>query len=446
MTPPTLATCRQLFGDLVRAAVAVEAREHLPFESVAAYDTKKSTDLDDSAGSHCHTHGGGSVHCTGDGDSGHDHSHNHGGEHGHSHGCASVEGEYMLGLHIAAIFIILVASAVGTLIPIIGKRVPALRLHAYVYAVGKATATGVVLAVAMIHMINHAAVVFDADCMPESFRKMYEGWAFLFAMIAAIVMHSIDGTIAWVAERWSARPDSEASSMEPCHNSLCKECPVVREGYPVPGPSECAFEGANAGVDGGENRASAHEVGAAKCVGHQHGVGVPVDMPPLQRVVAALCMEFGVTLHSVFVGLALAVSNGADLRALIIALVFHQLFEGLAMGARLADASFKISLELALMLVFSLSAPIGIAAGTGAIVASRSALSGTTYAFASAILDSICGGIMLYIAFNLLFVDFPHDLCVHCGVRSKCGVAKRIGMYAGLWIGAGVMAVIGKWL
>ncbi|TPP40437.1 ZIP Zinc transporter family protein [Leishmania donovani] len=390
MAQPTLAMLRQLVGDLVRAAVAVKAREPLEFQSAFASATKTMAYSQGCADIHSDTNG---------------------------------DGDYMLGLHIAAIFIILAASVVGTLIPIVGKRVPALRLHAYVYAVGKAAATGVVLAVAMIHMINHASVVFGADCVPESFREMYEGWAFLFAMIAAIVPPT-----------------------DPCHGLLRNECFAVRKDGLAERPDEDVLKDMYGGAEDGQGGVSVPQMDAAKCVGHQHGVAVPEDMPPLQRVVAALCMELGVTLHSVFVGLALAVSNGADLRALIIALVFHQLFEGLAMGARLADASFKISLELALMLVFSLSAPIGIAAGTGAVMASRDALSGTTYALVSAILDSICGGIMLYIAFNLLFVDFSHDLHVHCGAKSKCGVAKRIGMYAGLWIGAAVMAIIGKWL
>ncbi|CAJ1005053.1 hypothetical protein Q4I28_000368, partial [Leishmania naiffi] len=125
MTRPTLTMYRQLYRDLVRAAFAAEAGEPLELQPVVASGAVALADPDGGVGSH---------------------GHNHTGDHGHSHGCNSVEGDYMLGLHIAAIFIILAASAVGTLIPIVGKRVPALRLHAYVYAVGKAAATGVVLA------------------------------------------------------------------------------------------------------------------------------------------------------------------------------------------------------------------------------------------------------------------------------------------------------------
>ncbi|KAG5500522.1 hypothetical protein JKF63_03616 [Porcisia hertigi] len=436
MVSPTLEACRQLFGDAVRAAVAAGSNDSLSYRAVAALEANAIANVEEGRHLHCHTHGDGAEHCEEHGE----------GEHGHSHGCASVHGDYMLGLHIAAIFIVLLASAVGTLIPILGKYVPALQLPVYVYALGKAAATGVVLAVAMIHMIQHADVVFKADCIPESFKERFEGWAFLFAMIAAIVMHSIDGSIGWVAELWAARAIRKESSYAPCGDSLCKESPLVGGGECVQATSDSVPSDMGGCVEDGKASAAVRRTITIGCAGHSHGVAAPEDMPAVQRVVAALCMEFGVTLHSVFVGLALAMSNGADLRALIIALVFHQLFEGLAMGARLADASFRLSVGLVLMLVFSLSAPIGIAAGTGAVMASRDAFSGTTYAFVSAILDSVCGGIMLYIAFNLLFLDFPHDLRVHCGVRSKFGVVKRIGLYAALWLGAGLMALMGKWL
>lgn len=77
-------------------------------------------------------------------------------------GCGPLDGLYSNWLHIAAVFIILVASVIGTIIPIIGKRVPMLRMHDYVYAVGKCIGTGVMMAVGMIHMINEAVHGFHA--------------------------------------------------------------------------------------------------------------------------------------------------------------------------------------------------------------------------------------------------------------------------------------------
>jgi len=230
---------------------------------------------------------------------------------------------------------------------------------------------------------------------------------------------------------------------EPCNDSLCKECPPRETAEQERANGAVAVEMDAPQRSGNAVEESPSPVGGC---GHHHGVLVPDDMSATQRVVSALCMEFGVTLHSLFVGLALGVTADSDAKGLLVALVFHQLFEGLAMGSRLADAVFHVRLEVVLMLVFSVSTSVGVAAGTGIVASSSGTLSGSSYALASAVLDSVCGGIMLYIAFSLLFVDFARDLATHCCAGSAHRVWKRIGLYAGLWIGAGVMAVIGKWL
>ena len=50
-------------------------------------------------------------------------------------------------------------------------------------------------------------------------------------------------------------------------------------------------------------------------------------------------LELGIALHSVLIGVALGVSDSAAaVRPLATALVFHQTFEGFALGGALADA------------------------------------------------------------------------------------------------------------
>lgn len=53
------------------------------------------------------------------------------------------------------------------------------------------------------------------------------------------------------------------------------------------------------------------------------------------QMTAIFILEFGVVFHSVFVGLTLAVA-GEEFNTLYIVLVFHQTFEGLGLGSRLA--------------------------------------------------------------------------------------------------------------
>ncbi|KAH9600311.1 Zinc/iron permease [Trypanosoma melophagium] len=342
-------------------------------------------------------------------------SHDHGHEHGHSHGgCGGADGPYSVGLHVAAIFIVLVVSFLGTFIPLAGKYVPVLKIHPFVFVLGKCAATGVVLAVAMIHMINHAAHAFQEACVPVSFQESYDAYAFLFAMIAAVLMHALE-----------------------------MQLDLMFAGGSAPAPPVEPVEKQN--ITGSEERVSvcADEGG---CGGHHsHGV-LLVAEGGARRIASALFMEFGVTLHSVFIGLTVGITSNGDIKALLVALSFHQLFEGLALGSRLADAPLRTWLELLLALIFSVSAPLGTAIGVGAVVGSKVSVTGTTFVLLQAIFDAVCGGILLYLAFVLMLNDFPADLRKHAGADSVYRGLKRFVMFLALWAGAGVMAGIGKWL
>ncbi|RNC34802.1 cation transporter, partial [Trypanosoma cruzi] len=71
----------------------------------------------------------------------------------HSHGdCGGSNGPYTVGLHVVAIFVVLLSSFLGTVIPLAGKHVPCLRMNPFLFVLGKCAATGVVLAVSTIHM------------------------------------------------------------------------------------------------------------------------------------------------------------------------------------------------------------------------------------------------------------------------------------------------------
>ncbi|EKF38354.1 cation transporter, putative, partial [Trypanosoma cruzi marinkellei] len=258
-----------------------------------------------------------------------------GDEHGESHGdCGGTNGPYTVGLHVVAIFVVLLASFLGTLIPLAGKHVPCLRMNPFLFVLGKCAATGVVLAVATIHMIHPAAELFEEDCVPDSWKESYDAYAFLFAMIAAILMHAIETQLV------SMFASNESPSSPP------------------------GGSGEKVDANGDEERADGAPSGDIYQHHHSHAIA-SVEGGRAHRLLSALFMEFGVTLHSVFIGLTVGITGDAETKALLVALVFHQMFEGLALGSRLADASMRISLELLLALIFSISAPLGTAVGVG---------------------------------------------------------------------------------
>ena len=104
---------------------------------------------------------------------------------------------------------------------------------------------------------------------------------------------------------------------------------------------------------------------------------------------------FGLSFHSIFVGIALGVENN-DL-SLFIAVVAHQLFEGFALGSRLLHVHFqKKSTIWILDLFFILSAPIGIIIG----IFIKEKIENHSFIFhiISGILEGLSGGILIYVS------------------------------------------------
>ncbi|KPA74580.1 putative mitochondrial iron/zinc transporter protein-like protein [Leptomonas pyrrhocoris] len=412
--------------------------------------------------------------------------------------CDGLVGVYSNGLHIGAIFLILGVSFLGTAIPIAGKFFPVLSRYPFVFVIAKTAATGVLLSVSTIHLIHEGAMAFREECMDETL-KLYKPAYFLFALVAVLLMQLLDIQLGEIAERWlKAQSTADAAAAAEEASALADEGDAAEQPPQQPQERDGNFVELDAGLTG-----DAPDVDAAGCDavvapakgvsddstpaekpkrddcpaalavneapscpyahasehraeskdddfaahGHQHlAVRPPRDMNSIRRVIAAVCMEFGVTLHSVFVGLAVGLTTDAELRPLIVALVFHQMFEGMAMGSRLVDADFHAGLEVVLALVFSVSAPAGMAAATIAVSVSRDAMTGTGFVTLMGVLDSLCGGILLYLAFTLLLGDFVADLKHHCADGRPYRLWKKIGMFVALWIGMGLMALVGNWL
>ena len=111
----------------------------------------------------------------------------------------------------------------------------------------------------------------------------------------------------------------------------------------------------------------------------------------------AICiLEFGVIFHSIFIGLTLAVT-GQEFVTLYIVLVFHQTFEGLGLGSRLAATPWPKSKRWTPYLFaigYGLSTPISMAVGLG--VRKTYSLGSQTGLIVEGVFDSISAGILIY--------------------------------------------------
>lgn len=111
----------------------------------------------------------------------------------------------------------------------------------------------------------------------------------------------------------------------------------------------------------------------------------------------AICiLEFGVVFHSIFVGLTLAVA-GEELSTLYIVLVFHQTFEGLGLGSRLAVTPWPKSKRWTPYLFavgYGLSTPVAMAVGLG--VRETYAPGSQRGLIVEGVFNSISAGILIY--------------------------------------------------
>jgi solute carrier family 39 (zinc transporter), member 1/2/3 len=159
------------------------------------------------------------------------------------------------------------------------------------------------------------------------------------------------------------------------------------------------------------------------------------------QMTALFILEFGVIFHSVFIGLTLAVA-GNEFNVLYIVLVFHQTFEGLGLGSRLATAEWpkkKAWMPWVLGAAYGVTTPIAIAVGLG--VRTTFAPGSQRTQIVNGVFDSISAGILIYTGLVELMA---HEFMFNPEMR-KSSIKMMLFAYLCMCLGAGLMALLGKW-
>jgi zinc transporter 1/2/3 len=159
-----------------------------------------------------------------------------------------------------------------------------------------------------------------------------------------------------------------------------------------------------------------------------------------QQIAVFLILEFGVLFHSVIIGLTLE-SSGPELSVLYPVIVFHQSFEGLGIRARLSAIPFPKRLSWMpwwLCAGYGLTTRIAIAIGLGV----RTTYNANSYTanVVSGLLDSISAGILIYTGLvELMARDFLFS-------PDRTNNDRQLAfMTISMLMGAGIMALLGKW-
>lgn len=331
-----------------------------------------------------------------------------------------------LGARISALFVILICSTAAAFFPVVARRVPRLRIPLYVYLFARYFGAGVIVATAFIHLLDPAyAEIGPNTCVGQTGNWPSYSWPPAIVLVTVMLIFLLDfGAQRYVEMKYGVAGE------EDIQGAVAAEHNHANPERTMSDPQDLSGQRTTAAMAAYEKGFQEHDLETDSLAREQSF---------RQQIAAFLILEFGVIFHSVIIGLNLGVA-GSEFATLYVVLVFHQSFEGLGIGARMSVIPFKPRSWLPWLLcaAYGLTTPIAIAIGLGLRTTYDSG--SFTANVVSGVLDSISAGILIYTGLvELLARDFLFNpLRTHDNRRLAF-------MIVCVFLGAGLMALLGKW-
>ncbi|PQQ15330.1 zinc transporter 1-like [Prunus yedoensis var. nudiflora] len=315
--------------------------------------------------------------------------------------------EAALKYKLGSIASILVAGAFGVSLPLLGKKIPTLRPENDIFFMIKAFAAGVILATGFIHILPDAFDNLTSPCLKENPWGKFPFTGFV-AMLSAIGTLMVDSLATGYYQRSNIK-----SNQVTVHE--------LETGDHVHG------------------HAADHVHGHTHATqSHAHGSEELMSSELIRHRVISQVLELGILVHSVIIGISLGASQSPEtIKPLMVALSFHQFFEGMGLGGCISQAKFKSRSAAIMAAFFSLTTQSGIAIGIGISTVYNE--SSPTALIVEGTFNAAAAGILIYMALvDLLAADFMNP-------RLQSNLRIQLGAYISLLLGTGCMSVIAKW-
>ena len=335
----------------------------------------------------------------------------------------SMEMDYSLRLRIASIFIMFCVSLLGMVIPYIyaasrrgGVDTPENRrkiMDSDGLRIVRTFAAGILLGVGFIHLLN------DGVNKLAEVSLDYPALGFTLATVGVIIVLGFEQIAMMLIGCIKTEEKLSPSDKFGC-TSAQQELEVVE---------------ANRATDASCEHSHA-----------SHSVNVLTGTHSLSGIVKAYMMEISVAIHSIIIGIALGSMAGeesiGELVPLLVAICFHQFFEGIGLGSVVESARIELGRAKIIIfsLTFALTVPMGVVVGI-LITTDQALEEGPTVSqtYTTGCLNSLAGGIMIYVALvEMIAEDFQQ-----AAIANNIGL--KIKMFTALSIGTLSMAIIALW-
>ncbi|MCJ1379917.1 hypothetical protein MMC17_003020 [Xylographa soralifera] len=351
-----------------------------------------------------------------------------------SQGCPS-DNDYngQMGARVSAIFVILIGSLFGAVFPVFAQKNQGLKVPQWAFFIAKYFGSGVIIATAFIHLLAPACDALTDPCLTGPITE-YD-WAEGIALMTIFVLFFTELMAMRYSTFGHAHDHDNDHSHQSHHSSHSHHnTPTIAATLPLPVRTTSDASGHTPGNDHlGHTREHV-----------DHDLEINKDKPTADfaaQMTAIFILEFGVIFHSIFVGLTLAVS-GSEFATLYVVLVFHQTFEGLGLGSRLAATPWPKSRKNTpywMGLAYAFSTPVALAVGLG--VRNSYAPGSQTSLIVNGVFDSISAGILIYTG----LVELMAHEFMFSEVMRKARLRVVLSAFGVMCLGAGLMALLGKW-
>jgi zinc transporter 1/2/3 len=340
--------------------------------------------------------------------------------------CNATDRDYNIPLRVGLLFVILVTSAIGVFTPVLTTRFNIISETNIVFVILKQFGTGIVISTAFVHLFTHAELMFGNECLGE---LKYEGTTAAIFMAGLILSFIIDYLGARFVQ-WRQKK----------HVGSSVEVPTAASDDKSAGTSASA--------------ASDHEVSHT----HGHSHGNMRAATPMEQKINVLNLEAGIIFHSIrksnlrnpaipmliiaiVIGITLVVAGDTFFITLFVVILFHQMFEGIALGtciAELPKAAASTIQKCIMAGTFALITPIGMAIGIGVLNQFNGNDPSTIVAIGT--LDALSAGILAWVGLvEMLARDWMHGKMLNASLlRTVCAMLALIS-------GLILMSVLGKW-
>lgn len=222
-----------------------------------------------------------------------------------------------LGLRISSIFVIMAGSMIATIAPILAARIQEKNsrgsaFYSWTIFIAKYFGSGVIIATAFIHLLAPAEEALRNECLTGMITEY--PWVEGIILMTLVAIFAVEfSAVRYSLSQQEARQSMDSNAQGP--DGTVDHPPHAYEGLPI-----------NNNPSKPSKNLSAEIISPVSTLSEEYAA----------QLTGIFFLEFGIIFHSIFIGLTLAVA-GAEFTTLYIVIFFHQTFEGVGLGSRLAS-------------------------------------------------------------------------------------------------------------